>query len=322
MRTDYLNDQIKSIITTSHENLFDWLKYIVEIDCGKKTLESDVKIYDIHNYQGFSGVNFWVDNIMVGQLQIATLQACGFVIYRRLFMDGNLSESYEYYNQDGASMFTQNTLDGGTIMYNSINMDPSNPFINHLYNILSTEYDQTSTGFSRTRLVFTVESILNKLYDDKKIKISANARTSDQALSNIFHEMKKTELDPVLIWDERQSIYKNLRQIRSKIIRTKKRVHGFAPVGYDIPVFVKDIGNKASLIKARPLNNLSGIFYQLTIGNLFWFLKTVKANLGLSIAMAIYTPFTFYFITQPMNPHAMQGRGAIQQHGMVSDDIF
>lgn len=312
MKNQLLNDQIKALVTTSHENLIDWLKYLISVDGGKKSLDSSIQIYDIHNFQGFSGYNYWVDDVMVGQLQIATLQACGFVIYRRLFIDGDISESYEYYNQDARSMFTQSTLDGGVIFYNSINMDPTNPVVNHLYNILSAEYDQTSTGYSRTRLVLSIEGLLKSLYNNPATFISAKGVTRDLALRNIYNEIHKTELDPVLTYEERQSIYRNLKSIRSKIIRTKKRVHGFLPFAYNFKIFTSDLVDKLKVIKMRPASNIMGIFNQMTVGNLLWFLRTVRANLGLSIAMAIYTPFTFYFITQPMNPHAMQVVGEVR----------
>jgi hypothetical protein len=43
-----------------------------------------------------------------------------------------------------------------------------------------------------------------------------------------------------------------------------------------------------------------------------WFLTTVKGNIGYSIALALYGPFTFYFITQPLNPHAMWAVGRVR----------
>lgn len=312
MNRDYEIGQIKALITASHEKIVDWLEFIVLNDGGKKNLDSRIQIFDIHNFNGFSGYNFWLDGILVGQLQLATLQACGFVIYRRLFIDGQISESYQYYNQEGFSSYTANSLDGNPIYYNSINMDPTSPIINHLYNILSFEYDQTMSGFSRTRLIFTIEKLLNDIYRNPKTFVSANGKTKDMALRNIYSEISKTEQDPILTWSERQAIYRNLKMIRSKIMRTKKRVHRFTPFIYGLHVFANDLKTKIALVKQRPINNLTGMLYQLTLGNLLWFSKTVKANLGLSIAMAIYGPFTFYFITQPMNPHAMWAVGKVR----------
>ena len=69
---------------------------------------------------------------------------------------------------------------------------------------------------------------------------------------------------------------------------------------------------KLKVIKKRPGSNIRGLTYKYTLGNLFWFVSTVKENLGYSVALAIYGPFTFYFITQPMNPHAMRAVGKLR----------
>jgi hypothetical protein len=64
--------------------------------------------------------------------------------------------------------------------------------------------------------------------------------------------------------------------------------------------------------KARPVDNIRGILYRYTIAKVLWFFNTVKSNLGYSVALAVYGPFTYYFITMPMNPHAMQAVGKVR----------
>jgi hypothetical protein len=60
------------------------------------------------------------------------------------------------------------------------------------------------------------------------------------------------------------------------------------------------------------VNNFNGLLYRYTVGKVIWFFQTVKNNLGYSVALAVYGPFTYYFITMPMNPHAMQAVGRVR----------
>jgi hypothetical protein len=62
----------------------------------------------------------------------------------------------------------------------------------------------------------------------------------------------------------------------------------------------------------RPIENLTGLWGYLFLDPLHWFLGVVRANLGYSMALAVYSPFTFFFITQPMNPHAMWAVGKVR----------
>ncbi len=63
----------------------------------------------------------------------------------------------------------------------------------------------------------------------------------------------------------------------------------------------------------RPGNNVGGLIRLCTLDVMIWFFNTVRNNIGYSIALAIYGPFTFYFITQPLNPKAMWAVGEVRQ---------
>jgi len=66
-------------------------------------------------------------------------------------------------------------------------------------------------------------------------------------------------------------------------------------------------------LRKKPLEKSLGFLHQNTIGVLRWFFGMVRNNIGYSIALAIYAPFTFYFITQPMNPGAMWAVGKVRK---------
>lgn len=312
-----ISDLVMKSTGTLDERLVDLLK----IDGGRNTLPSEnVKIYDIHNSNGFSGFNYWVENVLVGQLQVASLTSGSYVVYKRIFMENQITEIYDYYDQDGNYSYNSAQLDCPVVTYNSINMEPLSPVINHLYNVLNTEYEKARQGNSLTARIVLIESLLNKYFNSSEVVLSAQLKWQDRAIKNIEKEIFRIESDPVLTWPERQDIFSSLKEIRKTIINTKMRVHNLNLLNYSLPILAGDIKTKFINIKRRPISNLKGIGYKWTFGQLFWFLGSVKENLGYSVALAIYGPFTFYFITQPMNPHAMWAVGKVRNAYIATVD--
>ena len=304
---------IADLVMKSAKTLDERLADLLIQDGGKKSLDlKEVQIYDIHNSNGFSGYNYWVDNILIGQLQIASLTSGSYALYKRIFLENQITEVYDYYDINGNFSYSSSQLDCPVVPYNSINMEPTSPLINHLYNILHTEYEKARSGNSLSARILLLEGMLKGYAKNPATPLSINQGRNDLAILNIENEIYRIENDHVLKWTERQDIFKSLKEIRSKIIETKKRVHNLGAFNYTVPVLLKDVQVKANLIKTRPVNNIKGIMYKWTFGKIFWFLGTVKENLGYSVALAIYGPFTFYFITQPMNPHAMWAVGKVR----------
>lgn len=304
----HVSDLVIKSTKTLDERLVDLLK----TNGGRDLKYQDLEIYDIHNSNGFSGYNYWIDGTLVGQLQIASLTSGGYALYKRVYLEGEINETYDYYDQDGKLSYQSQSLDCGVVQYSSINMEPLNPLINHLYNIVSDEYQKAKEGQSSTTRILFIEGLLNKYYEDEKLSISADKGRKDNAIVNIEKEILRIEKDPVLTWTERQSIFASLKEVRSKIITTKQRVHNLKSTRYKLPIIAKDLAIKANRIKKRPLSNIKGMTYKWTIGKFIWFIGMVKDNLGYSVALAIYGPFTFYFISQPMNPHAMWAVGKVR----------
>jgi hypothetical protein len=304
--------EISSLVMKSASRLDDRLAELLKSKAGETIFGEEVDIYAVHNNNGFCGYNYWIDGNIVGQLHLATLSSGYYVLYKKIYSEDETNEIYDYYNNEGLYAYSSETLDGTPYQYSSINMDPVSSFTNHLYNVLHTEYSQAHTGMSETSRIKYLEDMLNRFLADPEIEIGADKRRRDPALLNIVREIHRIENDRVLKWGERQEIFKNLKVIRDKIVKTKSRIHNFDPLRYNVAIKLADSKVKMDLIKNRPMSNITGLMYKYTLGNLFWFLETVRSNLGYSIALAIYGPFTFYFITQPMNPHAMWAVGKVR----------
>ena len=278
----------------------------------QKELDSNLQIIPVHNYNGMSGLNFWSDDTLVAQLYVAMLQSNTIVIYKKTFYEDELKEEYDYYDISGKFFYRSQTLDGICIQYDSITMEVSCPFLNYFYNLLSIEYTQTISNLGNTKRIKFLEKILNIFYKDPQFHIGANDTTKDIALYKINEEIFEVEKDLYLSWQERQAIFKSLKQKRSRILMTKRRAHKLNFFLYDVAIFLSDFKTKGQVFRLRPINNAIGTLHHHTIGRVLWFLGQIRSNLGFSVAMAIYGPFTFYFITQPMNPHAMWAVGKVR----------
>jgi hypothetical protein len=311
---------VSNLVMLQAKTLEEKLACILKIDGGKKTFKG-VRVDDVHNFNGMSGYNYWVGDELIAQLYIASLISGTYVIYKRTYFEGNLIEAYDYYDSEGNFFYTSDTLDGQCVSYASISMDTLSPFSNHIYNTLFVEYDGTTFNFGNTGRIFFLEKILKRFYQDPEYKLSVKWKFRDRALINIRKEIIKIEQDGVLKWSERQDIFKSLKDVRKKILSTKRRAHGFQYMMYDFVVSAMDAELKYKTFKQRPINNFLGALYRYTLGNLFWFAGTVKKNLGYSVALAIYGPFTFYFITQPMNPHAMWAVGKVRKAYVTIVDV-
>ncbi len=304
--------QLTDLVMSQTKTLEERLACILKDDGSHTKLPDSIRIDDVHGYNGMSGYNYWVKDELIAQLYLGTLVSGTYVVYKKTFINNYLNEEYDYYDQEGNFFYKSSSLDGQCLYYTSIAMDPTSPFINHIYNILHVEYQGATVNYGNTGRIKFYEELLKVFYNEQKIHLSANDGIKDSALKNINIEIFKVERDAVLKWTERQIIFDQLKQLRNQVLATKRRAHAFQFMLYDFVVMVLNLKVKFQLFKARPVNNFFGSMYKYTLGNLFWFANTVKSNLGYSVALAIYGPFTFYFITQPMNPHAMWAVGKVR----------
>jgi hypothetical protein len=313
---------VSKLVMSQAMSLEERLASTLKNNGGRDTLSSIVKVDDVHAYGGMSGYNYWIGDDLIGQLYMGTLLSGTYVIYKRTFIDGDLTEMYDYYDAQGNFFYKSDTLDGQCFTYSSISMDKTNPFVNHIYNILHSEYEGTTFNYGNTGKIKFLEGILNNFHKNKDFNLSVDSGLKDPAIKAIGEEILAIENDSVLKWAERQTIFKQLKEVRKKILSTKRRAHGFQYMLYDFIIMTTDLKLKFKTFKQRPVNNFSGSLYRHTLGNLFWFVNTVQKNLGYSVAMAIYGPFTFYFVTQPMNPHAMWAVGKVRNTYIAATNVF
>jgi hypothetical protein len=199
------------------------------------------------------------------------------------------------------------------VYVDTFEMDLSCPILNHLYNFLSLEYKKASEGQSwATKQVHTVELFFRQIYASKIIDLPIKKGLKDPSIQVVYNKILEIELDPVLTWEERQIVFNNQKTKLNQIVKTKVRAHQLSKTEFKINLLKKNLENFKQRFISRPANNTKGLLYQYTIGKVLWFFRTVKNNLGYSVALAVYGPFTYYFITMPMNPHAMQAVGKVR----------
>lgn len=301
----------KELLTADVNTLLPFLEKILQ-DGGKKFYALTAEVKPFRHVLGYSGYDY-NEGEFRGQLAFGLiLGGTGFVL-KRIFRDGaDELQRYDYFNIQGEVTFTSDLEALKPLFVDTYEMDLSCPILDHLYNFLSYEYKEAEEGKSRTELVYSVEKYLRNLYKSKEIRLPVQARSKDMAVTNIYNRMLKTEMDPVLNWEERQLVFKNYRLTLKKILKTKIRAHKLSRTVFGIAIIMRNFGNFFTRFISRPLNNSLGILHRYTIGKVIWFCQTVKNNLGYSVALAVYGPFTYYFITMPMNPHAMQAVGQVR----------
>lgn len=291
--------------------IFTFLESILQ-DGGKNRYDIQGQIQSVHNNFGLSGFDY-VEGNLTGQVLVGLiLGGTGYALKRTYALDGLSHERHDYFNIQGEFTFSSDREALKSVIVDFHEMDLTCPILNHFYNYLSMEYLKAGEGKSSTKMVHSVENFLRQLYNSKNLNLAIKSGSSDPAVVNFYNKILSTEMDPVLNWEERQLVFKNFKQELKLILKTKLRAHRLSPALFKLSLIPKDAGNFLARVLARPVNNIKGILYRYTIGKIIWFFQTVKNNLGYSIALAVYGPFTYYFITMPMNPHAMQAVGHVR----------
>jgi hypothetical protein len=194
--------------------------------------------------------------------------------------------------------------------------ETSCPVLNLLYQIASEDYLSSPKVATITRRLHAIERALRGVDADSRNAISFHRGFQDGAIQRIQEQIQRVEHDPVCTWKERQEMFRRLREERSLLIRTKARVHGTAnrPATFflKLKASLEDLKAASSRFRVRPWSNALGWLESLILDPVRWFFKIVRGNMGYSVALAIYSPFTFFFITQPMNPHAMRAVGRVR----------
>lgn len=296
-----MNKMNNEILTQDVQNIFPYLEII-----SQGSEECRV----INNSFGYSGFRSSYQETEAEISLAIILGGTGFILKREFFNGEKQVSRYDYFNIEGELTFaSDNEVLNPMIVENHL-FDPRNVFANHLYNYLCSEYAQTAKGTANTKLVWSVEKELHRRYKNKSLSINKGFR--DIIITNAFKEIEALENDPILTWEERQGIFKEKVEKLTLLLKTKARAHKKNKLLISLGVFLEEVASLGRRMAKRPFSNLAGITYRYTIGKIIWFFNTVKNNLGYSVALAVYGPFTYYFITMPMNPHAMQAVGKVR----------
>ena len=298
-------------LTNDISELHPFLETILQ-DGGQKFYGHNLEVTPFFNNSGFSGFTLKSETVNAEISLGLILGGTGYILKRIIFSDSVNSERFDHYGLTGEITFTSDKEALNGIIVDFHQMDLTCPILNHFYNYLALEYERASEGKSQTQLVHSVERLLKLIYKSKEIYLPIQDRANDSAIINVYNKILAAEMDPILRWEERQLVFENFHTELKTIVNTKIRAHKLSKVAFSALLLSKNFGNLLARIIARPTDNIQGIVYKYTIGKCIWFVNTVKNNLGYSIALAVYGPFTYYFITMPMNPHAMQAVGRVR----------
>ena len=300
------------LLTSDIPKLFPFLETLLQ-DGGKKLYGIEGNVTRSSYVDGLSGYHYFEGDI-TASLEVGVLMGgAGFVLRRSMKNGEETLKRFDHFNSKGDFTFTSEEKDLEPLHVDTLDMDLTCPILNHLYNFLSLEYRAAAEGKSwSTDQVHAVEKFLRHVYNSNIVRLSIKDGAKDPAINNIYSKILKAEQDPVLTWEERQLVFENYRETLGKILATKTRAHKLNKAAFNLRLLKKKMSNFGQRVSARPASNAKGLFYKYTIGKVIWFFQTVKNNLGYSIALAVYGPFTYYFITMPMNPHAMQAVGRVR----------
>jgi len=203
-----------------------------------------------------------------------------------------------------------------------ITMDPLCPIANWIYNHLALEYEGAESGSANTARIRTLENFLRDLESGLRKQLSVYQHMRDPAIEMIRQQVVELELDRVLSWNERRKTFEAHWANQSLILKTKARAHRLPFFAYGIQGLVSNARGFGKRWLHRPFSNSLGLLLRFTVDPVRWFFRVVRGNMGYSIAMAIYSPFTFFFITQPMNPHAMWAVGNVRSAYINTTDCI
>lgn len=282
---------------------------IVRFGMAARVLAEDEQVSPFFRNFGFSGYDFRFRDGFVGEIAFAPLLDGGFVVRRTV--DGETR--WVRYSQAGEPLGESQQQPGEIQFVNLTRMEPGSPVLDHLYNLLHHEYQRAQGGDMRTTQVRLVETVLRRLARGSPSPLSVKRGVRDPAILDLRRRVLEREADSVLLWRERQRVFNRFHGQIDEIASTKARAHRLSRLTYGWVLMLQGMCFFFLRVLSRPRSNALGILRLCTLDAVLWFFRTVRNNIGYSIALAIYGPFTFYFITQPLNPKAMWAVGKVRE---------
>lgn len=313
-------NELTSMLTKPQAHLADFFS-LMAFDGGVDHLTHPVSALPVFRTHRTSGFNYAIEAKMLAYVRFGVTTS-RFLVVQALILDGASAWTSHYYSQDGAYAFSEGPITHSFEEHTEILMESECPFLNHLYNIVAAEYAKTSEGKANTRLIHTIERTFRKLQKTRGNELSVSKGIHDPAVEALSTRLMGIELDPVYTWKERRTLFSVAKGERANIIHTKKRVHKKSFFSYLLPLMACDSKSALQRFAKRPYSNIFGIVETLCLDPIRWFISVVRGNMGYSVALAIYSPFTFFFITQPMNPHAMWAVGKVRNAYIATSDTL
>ena len=245
---------------------------------------------------------------------------CGSFVIQSMILDGTSGWTSHYYSADGKFSFSEGASSRQFESVPEKTFEVACPMLNFLYNLAAVEYPKTKEGGANTRMLHTIERILKRIEVTRGQNLSFNLGARDPAIQKLNQQLLELEADPVYTWKERQTLFNKIKEERATLISTKKRAHRSRWMRYSLPLLGADLKNAMMRFKIRPFSNFLGLLESILLDPVRWFFRVVRGNMGYSVALAIYSPFTFFFITQPMNPHAMWAVGKVRSAYIETTD--
>jgi hypothetical protein len=310
--------ELDQFFTQPSKTLSDFVTSVA-INGGISFFKQPVQAVPVFRTSDTSGFNYSFEKKMVAYLRFGTTTS-GYFVVQSMIVKQNSGWVSHYYSADGKYAFSEGPITHTFAPHSELLMEANCPVINHLYNIAADGYADTASGKVNTKRVHAIEQILRRLEKTRKNELSLSLGFKDEAISTLNRKMMSVEMDPVYTWKERYAIFKVIKEERRTVIRTKRRAHKKSILKYSLPIITHDLQASFERFTKRPFSNSLGILDRILLDPLRWFGGVVKDNMGYSIALAIYSPFTFFFITQPMNPQAMWAVGKVRSAYIETTD--
>lgn len=306
-----MDNKLYDFLFAENDHLLEAIAPLI-FDGGKSSLPENISVEPYQFFDGLSGYEYFKDQVQLGSFNFGVSQIGTFVIKKEIIVEDKPITCVDNFSADGRFLFREDSMSAYILYVDYLEFDNEHPLINHLYNTLSYQYRQTSKGDALTKVMDLSEKILRELYKSEDVVLNVEKREQDPAIIRFNDKYKEIEFDRVLTWKEKRISKNKAKEDEETILKTLKRVHHLTFWKYFFYLKLSRFIMGAKFIIQNPVQNFRGYLNRYTFGVMGWFLSVVKNNIGYSIALAVYAPFTYYFITQPMNPHAMWAVGKVR----------
>lgn len=221
---DDVRKEIASFLGTPSKSLQELVNKLA-FNGGTDLLIDGVQALPVFRMLNTSGFNYSFQKTMVAYLRFG-ITTSGYFVAQSMILDSGSGWVSHYYHSDGSYAFSEGPITHTFAQNSEKNMESNCPILNHLYCILSDEYQAVKAGkTTNSKRVHTIESSLQRLGKTRYQELSISKKLSDTAIRELDQKMMEVDLDPVYTWKERRQFIDTLKEERTQVIQTKKRAH-------------------------------------------------------------------------------------------------